>query len=116
MKKILTVAFSLAMMWTSLASACDDDKKSAEVSKEPTLELTSHDANKAVFTVKGMMCTSCKQKIEASLKKLDGVSAVNFDLKHKRAEISYVASKVDTASLIKAIQSAGFEAKVAAKN
>ena len=59
--------------------------------------------------VTGMTCTSCSNRVERKLNKLDGVDAtVNFAT--ESASMSYDPSKVDTGTLISTVQGAGYDA------
>ena len=59
--------------------------------------------------VTGMTCTSCSNRVERKLNKLDGVDAtVNFAT--ESASVSYDPSKVDTGTLISTVQGAGYDA------
>lgn len=42
---------------------------------------------KKVITIEGMMCEHCKEKVEKSLLKLDGITKVKVSLKDKTATI-----------------------------
>ncbi len=59
--------------------------------------------------VTGMTCTSCSNRVERKLNKLNGVDAtVNFAT--ESASVSYDPSKVDTGTLISTVQGAGYDA------
>ncbi|MCI7558731.1 MAG: heavy-metal-associated domain-containing protein [Clostridium sp.] len=42
---------------------------------------------KKVITIEGMMCEHCKEKVEKSVLKLDGITKVKVSLKDKTATI-----------------------------
>ncbi|HIW91902.1 MAG TPA: cadmium-translocating P-type ATPase [Candidatus Corynebacterium avicola] len=70
----------------------------------PTADLIQLDLG-----VTGMTCTSCSNRVERKLNKLDGVDAtVNFAT--ESASVSYDPSKVDTPTLISTVQGAGYDA------
>lgn len=57
--------------------------------------------------IEGMTCAACAARIEKNLNKLPGVeAAVNFA--NEKALVNYDESQVDTGTLIKAIEKAGF--------
>lgn len=57
--------------------------------------------------IEGMTCAACAARIEKNLNKLPGVeAAVNFA--NEKAQVNYDESQVDTGTLIKAIEKAGF--------
>ncbi|WHU46525.1 heavy metal translocating P-type ATPase [Gordonia sp. L191] len=70
--------------------------------------MTAPTTERLDLDVEGMTCASCANRIERKLNKLDGVHAtVNFAT--ERAHVEH-PSDVDTAALIEAIRSAGYDA------
>ena len=70
--------------------------------------MTAPTTERIDLDIEGMTCASCANRIERKLNKLDGVHAtVNFAT--ERAQIDH-PSEVDTAALIEAIRSAGYDA------
>jgi len=63
----------------------------------------------ATIPIKGMMCQGCLAKIEAALKKIDGVQAVKASFEQRSVEVTYDDSKVTIEQLHKAIRKAGFK-------
>ena len=121
LKKASVVIFVAAVpaLYSTSLLACDLDKDSA--SNKPSFSLVTTANAKdaapgihvATFHVKGMVCSSCRKKVNASLKKLKGVQKIVFKhVKHKLdvAEVTYTGDKIDGKVLIKAIQDAGFKA------
>lgn len=60
------------------------------------------------FKVKGIMCQACTEKIEASLKKVDGVLAVKANLEDRKVKVTYDDSKATMEKIHNAIVQAGF--------
>ena len=96
------------------AMACDGDQASS--GKEPSLALTEAGPTKAVFQVSGIMCKSCEKHIQAALRGVQGVKAVTFRKADGKAKV-YLAEvtfenggKVAPATLVQAVESAGFKA------
>ena len=71
-------------------------------------ELPAH--RQVVISIKGMMCSSCGQEIEKTLKKVAGVGTVTVDVPNDRATVSYDERKVTPRQLAEAIRKAGYEA------
>ncbi|RPA59044.1 copper-translocating P-type ATPase [Gordonia oryzae] len=70
--------------------------------------MTAPTTGRIDLDIEGMTCASCANRIERTLNKLDGVHAtVNFAT--ERAQVDHT-SEVDTAALIEAIHSAGYDA------
>jgi len=65
-----------------------------------------------VIIIKGMMCSSCGQEIEKSLKKVAGVGTVKVDVPNDRATVSYDERKVTPRQLAESIRKAGYEASL----
>jgi copper chaperone CopZ len=71
----------------------------------------------ATLAVTGWHCGSCSSKTEAALKKVKGVKSAKAHSDKNTVEVAYDDSKTNEAALLKAVKSAGFEAKAAdAKN
>jgi Cu+-exporting ATPase len=64
------------------------------------------------LAIEGMTCAACATRIEKVLKRLDGVEAA-VNLASERARVRFVAGLADHASLMTAIEKAGFHARVA---
>jgi Cu+-exporting ATPase len=58
--------------------------------------------------ITGMTCASCVNNVERAVRKQAGVLAVNVNLATEKASISYVASAIRPADLVKAIEAAGY--------
>ncbi len=63
------------------------------------------------FDIEGMHCASCVSRIEDAIAELDGVSEVAINLASGRATVE--GPRVDTDAIEKAVESAGYEARVA---
>lgn len=99
----------------SLATAQACDKHHASNKKGSSLrtvsfvsEANASEGTTARFKVAKMSCESCQTKIENSLKKIEGVEKLTFDLKAKTVAVSYQAGKVTTAQITAALTEAGF--------
>lgn len=71
---------------------------------EDTKSITSH------LTIDGMTCSACSLAITQQLEALVGVHRASVSLALARATISYDFSKITPASLIGAVQKAGYDA------
>jgi uncharacterized membrane protein YraQ (UPF0718 family)/copper chaperone CopZ len=58
-----------------------------------------------VFSVSGMHCNNCAKKIEESLKKVEGVSQIDIDIKNGIVKVNGTAKKEDIKS---AVEEAGY--------
>jgi Cu+-exporting ATPase len=66
------------------------------------------------LALEGMTCASCATRIERKLNKIDGVeAAVNFAV--EQAAVRYDPGRVAVDDLIRAVEAAGYHAKVAAE-
>jgi copper ion binding protein len=63
--------------------------------------------------VAGMTCQGCVQNVRGLLERQDGVSHVDVTLEPGRAVVDHEA-QVAADALVKAIEAAGYEARVAA--
>lgn len=121
MKKGLVLLATLALLGGAIpnAYACPVDETSmaphhvaaggGKTAKRPACYRS------AKFEVMGMECADCANKVSTTLKAIKGVESVNIDLEHGIALVDYCSMEIkDTALLIKAVQKAGYEAKLAA--
>jgi copper chaperone CopZ len=71
---------------------------------------------KSVINVPTIVCSSCVATITKTLKKVNGVRAVNVDLKAKTATVTFAAARVNIPQLEKAIADAGYDANSVKRN
>ena len=64
------------------------------------------------LTIQGMTCINCVNKVENSLKSVDGVSDVTVNQKKGSAQVVYDDSVVTDKDLIRAVVDVGFRAEV----
>lgn len=63
--------------------------------------------------VTGMTCGHCQAKVEKALKSISGVYSAIVDLPNGEAEIDFNDDTVTTDTLLGAIKTAGYAAKIA---
>ncbi|HDL19298.1 MAG TPA: heavy-metal-associated domain-containing protein [Bacteroidetes bacterium] len=66
--------------------------------------------NSKVVKIKGMMCTSCANKVEQALQKVDGVKSVQADYKTGEVKIVFSSDKINLKKVNDAISGTGFQA------
>jgi Cu+-exporting ATPase len=69
----------------------------------------SHATQTLTIGVGGMTCASCVARVERALKKLPGVEGANVNLATEKATVSYDPASSEVASLLDAIEDAGYE-------
>lgn len=62
------------------------------------------------LSISGMTCQSCANTVEKALNKVDGVKEAKVNLSEKKATVVFASAKTSVASLIKAVDEAGFTA------
>ena len=62
------------------------------------------------INIEGMTCNGCVQKVESTLKKVEGVSETSVTLASHSATVTYDVEKTNEESLTKAVNSTGFKA------
>ncbi|MFA7043747.1 MAG: heavy metal translocating P-type ATPase, partial [Bacteroidales bacterium] len=62
------------------------------------------------FDVVGMTCASCVAHVEKSVRKLEGIEAVNVQLMTNSMTVTYNDKKVDAKSIEESVHKAGYEA------
>ena len=63
---------------------------------------------KKTFNIEGMTCASCVGRVEKALKSVEGVESAHVNLATEKAVI-YAHQPLDRATLIKAVEKAGYE-------
>ena len=63
----------------------------------------------STVTIKGMACGMCVKHVEKALLNVNGVEAVNIDLKKANAEITFDSSCCSLETLKQAVSDAGYE-------
>ena len=69
---------------------------------------------KTLLRSQELTCPSCVAKIEKALKALEGVEDAKVHFNTGRIEVLHDPQRVQAETLVRAIQTAGYEAKVAA--
>lgn len=67
---------------------------------------------KTILRSQELTCPSCVAKIEKALKSVDGVAEAKVFFNTGRIEVQHDPAQVDADSLVNAIKSVGYEAKV----
>ena len=62
------------------------------------------------FPVAGMTCGSCVNRITRAVRRLDGVTKVDVDLRRGTATVRRESALVSNAALAAAVEAAGYEA------
>lgn len=66
----------------------------------------------SVFKVKGMTCGGCEAGVKMTVKRLDGVQAVEASHTEMRATVTYDAEKVTPQAIVEAIEKLGYTAEL----
>ena len=77
------------------------------------MSATSPSAETIRFPVAGMTCGSCVNRITRAVRKLDGVSRVDVDLRRETATVCREPALVSNAALAAAVAEAGYAADLA---
>ena len=62
------------------------------------------------FSVSGMTCNDCVEKVDKALRGVEGVKDVKVDLKKQTAVVTLASAAVKPAMLFKAVDDAGYKA------
>lgn len=95
------------------ASCSATKSASAKAACHAKGEAAAAAARALTFNVSGMTCGGCVSKVEAALLAVKGVNGAKVDLEHKSATVD-ATEAVNAEDLVKAIESAGFKAAIAA--
>lgn len=114
---MLRTAFVLAALALSpVALACADGSCSGNCQMTSTTatadEVDSAAGTKAAFTISGMRCGTCAEKVVAALKGVDGVNAATVDVTTGAAKVAFDEAKTNLDALITVVNGLGhYEAK-----
>ena len=67
------------------------------------------------YNVTGMTCAACQANVTRCVQKLDGVTDVNVSLLANQMTVDYDETKLDAASIIRAVEGIGYGASEADK-
>ncbi len=67
---------------------------------------------KSNFTVEGMRCGSCANRVEKAVRELPGISSVSIGLTPGSAEIEFNAQETTAEEIRKKITAAGYAARL----
>lgn len=68
------------------------------------------------ISVPTVQCDMCKSKIETYLKRYDGVTFINVNVKRKEAVVKYLTDRITEEDIKTAISNAGYDANEIAAN
>lgn len=106
-----SIFLGAALTFSTAAVACPMADAAAFASALETVQQS--DGAKAAFTVDGMHCGDCSEKVTAAVKQIDGVKAIAVDYQTGRAEVAFDDSKTTADKVLEAISATGFTAKKA---
>lgn len=66
-------------------------------------------AENTVLHVKGMSCGHCVKAVEESVGKLDGVNAVQVDLKAGTVEVTFEQGQISVKKITETIEEQGYD-------
>ncbi|MDW0115165.1 MULTISPECIES: copper chaperone CopZ [Sporosarcina] len=66
-------------------------------------------AENTVLHVKGMSCGHCVKAVEESVGKLDGVNAVQVDLKAGTVEVTFEQGQISVKEITETIEDQGYD-------
>ena len=100
------VILAVSLFYAQAALACP--MADAAAFAAAAAEVSAADGSKATFTVAGLTCGSCSEKVSTALKSVEGVVLSAVDYQTGRIEIAYNAEKTDLSKLESAILSTGY--------
>ena len=68
---------------------------------------------KKTYVIEGMHCGACSTGIEMFLSNTPGVKSAKVDYDSKKAEVEYEDGEIKDEGVIKAVEEAGFKARLA---
>lgn len=103
-----TAAIALALLAAPPALACKMADAQAYAAAAETVKQA--EGAKATFSVDGMHCGDCSNKITTALTAVDGVLAAAVDYQSGETVVAFDTSKTNADALLSAIKGSGFKA------
>lgn len=72
-------------------------------------------AHKTVLSVEGMTCPSCIHHVQSALRDLDGVRAVDVQLREGKVTVEHHEEQPSLTAMVEALREAGYESSPAAQ-
>lgn len=72
-------------------------------------DRTKTSLTEVTFSVPGMMCDGCAEKVRDAVMGIPGVRQAKFSAWHKRVTVYFEASQIEPQQIKSALESAGFE-------
>lgn len=115
MSVVAGLVVALASAAALACGGCDSASKGAATAPVDAQTAVSAADQQATIAVEGMTCASCSISIRTTLKKLDGVKAVEASHEKNQVSVTYDPAKVKPAQLVEAISKLGYPASLPAK-
>ncbi|XP_050230061.1 probable copper-transporting ATPase HMA5 [Mercurialis annua] len=80
--------------------------------KGVSVQESSAEAHKAVFSVVGMTCSACAASVEKAVKRLSGIQQAAVDVLNNRAQVIFYPTFINAETIRETIQDAGFDATI----
>ncbi len=109
----LSIVALTAAFLTLGINGCSEKKTDAPKAQA---EATAGPTKVVALEVDGMTCNSCEVALKTTLKKLDGVKAVEANYKENRAVVTVNPEKVADEQIVAAISKLGYTAKIQSDN
>ena len=109
MKKTLAVVAGLMLATPALACPYAD----GQAYNAAAAQVDEAEGTKLVLAVEGLGGHGCAAKLVKAVEGLDGVNAVAVNYQTGEAKVAFVDGTTDQDAILKAIQEAGYTAKVA---
>jgi copper ion binding protein len=101
MKKLIVVLFAVVFM------ACGN----ANMQKEEDKASANAEIVEATISIGGMTCNHCVASVEKGINGLEGIDDLVVSLDDSTAVVKYDVSKVELASIEKAVEKRGYKVK-----
>jgi copper ion binding protein len=104
MKKIIVFSMLFVVSWCFGGNQHDHNTRQNKTQSSPAKPKV------AMISLPTMQCNTCVETIQKAVEKVEGVQAVNVDLKKKMAHVDFDPTKTSREKIEKAIAAAGYDA------
>ena len=101
---------SLVLLFGLLIVGCNKNDKETSSKENESVDETAIEGEYVEINLPNMQCNMCKETIEKSVNKVEGVNYVNVVVKDKIAKVKFDNSKTELGKIEDAITAAGYQA------
>ncbi len=105
-RMVVFVTGAFVLLGLAASVACSDSHTNIGTVQA----ATDPSAKTVTIPIEGMSCAACAARVKKTLKDMPGVQAVQLNLEHRNAEVTYIEGQLSPDRLVAAINQLGYKA------